>query len=339
MGTESAVGVARRLERDLSQEIVVGAFVLMVLLGIGYFTIILSRESWFKPKYEYEIRFSNVLGLREGDSVIVRGMPVGKITALKLEADGVHVSASMDQPLDLRTDYKSIVSVSSILGGRQLIIEQGRKEHKLPEGTLLNGQDPNDLMGNAADVVAAIKKSLVDGGILDDLKATSRSLREISDRLNKGEGTLGRLLSSDDTVYKDLSASVTSLRAISERLERGEGSLGKLLATDSKLYDDLSATVGSLKTVSERLEKGEGTLGKLLAPDDTLYRDVAAAAASLKAISGRIESGQGMLGRLVQDEELYNELRQVVREGRATIDDFRETAPILTFTSIFFGVF
>jgi hypothetical protein len=33
------------------------------------------------------------------------------------------------------------------------------------------------------------------------------------------------------------------------------------------------------------------------------------------------------------------EFQGLLREGRAALDDIRETSPITTFTSIFFGVF
>ena len=35
------------IAREMSREIVVGAFLVMILLGLGYFTIILSRETFF----------------------------------------------------------------------------------------------------------------------------------------------------------------------------------------------------------------------------------------------------------------------------------------------------
>ena len=42
---------------------------------------------------------------------------------------------------------------------------------------------------------------------------------------------------------------------------------------------------------------------------------------------------------MMQDDTMYNEVNDLVGEARAAIDDFRETAPIVTFTSIFFGAF
>ena len=70
-------------ERELTIEIIVGAFMIMIFLGIGYFTIMLSRETWFGTKYEKVISFRHVMGLKEGDGVMARGMPVGKVKRME----------------------------------------------------------------------------------------------------------------------------------------------------------------------------------------------------------------------------------------------------------------
>ena len=41
----------------------------------------------------------------------------------------------------------------------------------------------------------------------------------------------------------------------------------------------------------------------------------------------------------MKDDELYEEAKLLLQEIRATVDDFRETTPITTFTSVFFGAF
>jgi phospholipid/cholesterol/gamma-HCH transport system substrate-binding protein len=94
-----------------------------------------------------------------------------------------------------------------------------------------------------------------------------------------------------------------------------------------------------LKEISDRLAKGEGTLGKLLSEDDQVYADLAATLASFRGMSESIAKGEGTIGKLVSDEELYDEFKALVREGRAAVDDIRETSPVTTFTSIFFGAF
>jgi len=280
------------------------------------------------------------MGLRETDGVVVRGMTVGKVKEMTLEEDGVHVFLSLDKPLHMKPDYRISVAATSVLGGRHLVIDEGSEGlPELPSGRVFRGEPPYDLMADTAELINAIKEQFLEGGIVDNLRETTVHLRDVAVRISEGQGSLGRLLSDDETLYEDLSSAVSSLRTVSGRLERGEGAIGKLLSSDETVYEDLKAITGSLRKLSERLERGEGTLGRLMAGDDQLYEDLAASAASLRTLSAKLESGEGALGRLVQDDELYDEIRAAVIELRATIDDIRETSPVTTFTSVFFGAF
>jgi phospholipid/cholesterol/gamma-HCH transport system substrate-binding protein len=324
-------------------EVVVGAFMVMVFLGLGYFTIILSRDKWFGPKFTMHVVFSNVMGLRDGDNVVVRGMPVGKVKGLKLSDDGtgVEVVANLVQDLEVREGYRMRVVSTSVLGGRHLAVDEGPRSGKpLPlKGTPFRGETPIDLMEEAAETISAIKKGLITGGVISNIQNIASQLSDVATRLNSGKGTLGRLLSEDDTLYHDLSSAVASLRNVAERIDKGEGTMGKLMSKDDTLYRDLSSAVASIKNVAERVDKGEGTMGKLLSKDDVLYQDLSSAVASLKNIATSVDKGEGTVGKLIKDDTLYEDVKKAVGEVRATIDDYRETAPVVTFTSIFFGAF
>jgi phospholipid/cholesterol/gamma-HCH transport system substrate-binding protein len=50
----------------------------------------------------------------------------------------------------------------------------------------------------------------------------------------------------DDKVYTDLDATVANLRQVTDRLVKGEGTLGKLSA-DDKLYNDVSGLVKDVR--------------------------------------------------------------------------------------------
>jgi phospholipid/cholesterol/gamma-HCH transport system substrate-binding protein len=330
----------RCFNRELTLEVIVGAFMMTVLLGLGYFTILLSRESWFQKREYMEVLFENVMGLRDGESVVCRGMEVGKVKSIHMAGDGVHVRVSLDAPLRLREDYAITVETTSILGGRNLTIalgSDGKPEAQPLE--LYRGTPPKDLLTDATELVSGLRKSLIEDGTVDNLRAASEELRAIAQRVSAGEGTLGKLLSSDTRLYDDMAATVGSLKTVAERIEKGQGVLGKLLSEDDALYTDLAGTVKSLRATAERIEKGDGTLQKLLSDDARLYTDLADGIAALKRIAERVDRGEGLLGKLTTDDALYNEVRAAVNDVRQAIDDMRETTPVTTFTSVFFGAF
>ena len=285
-------------------EVTVGAFMFMILLALGFFTIVLSRQNIFRPSYRMDVVFENVKGLREGDNVFVRGVSIGKIKTLQIKPDGVHISVNLEQPVELHEDYAIEILPSSVLGGRYLNIYEGsHSTPEIPKGAVVKGLTPIDLIDEATKTTQLIKKALIEGGIIENLKTTMAQLNEVTAKLSRGEGTIGKLL------------------------------------TDDKVYEDLHDITANLKDISERAAKGKGTIGKLLSEDDQLYNNLAEAFASIKTIATSIEKGDGTVGKLVKDDKLYNELLMTMHEARAAIDDFRETAPITTFSSIFFGAF
>ena len=357
-------------------DMMVGLFVAGVLVLLGLFTIVISGSDildLLRGRGQHiRVNFNDVGGLRPHDSVIVHGVPVGQVKKMRLAQDhGVLADLAFSEHVQMHEGYTISVVSSSLLGGNYLLIEPGAGA-SLPDDAKFIGTPPHDMMRDIAEVVGGLRRTLEDQGTLDNIRKASVSLvevlgrvergegtmgrlfarddsiytnlsvtmlnlRTISDRLDKGEGLLGKLLSKDDTLYKDASAAVGNLRVISDRLEKGEGLIGKLLSPDDSLYTNLTATVANLRSISERLEKGEGTLGKLLSKDDQVYRDAAQTIANLRLVTDRLENGEGTLGKLSKDEALYKEIKGLVGDARQTLDGIRETTPVTTFTTILTG--
>ncbi len=333
------------IDREMTMELVVGTFVFMILLALGYFTIVLGRASLFEKKFPFEVEFQDVMGLRKDDNVVLRGMTVGKVKSLRLSDGRVRVLALMDGPISLKTDYKIVIVTTSILGGRYLEIKEGTAlAPPLPPDVMPQGDKPYDLMAEAAATIHDIRISLNEGGLLTNLESSVASIREVAAKIKNGEGSLGKLV-NDPSLYNEVQGAFKEFRdvankvqVIADKVSRGEGTLGKLLADDA-VYTNIQAVAENLRMITDRLNQGEGTLGKLMSKDDKLYSDIAATAASMKDITGRIERGEGLLGKLVKDETLYKDVKSAVNEVRAAVDDYRETSPVVSFTTLLFGAF
>ncbi|HEY4248356.1 MAG TPA: MlaD family protein [Lacunisphaera sp.] len=86
----------------------------------------------------------------------------------------------------------------------------------------------NDTKGIVADVKTgkgALGLLLYDEGTANSIKVTANNLRQISDKLNGGEGTLGKLI-SDDKIYRD----VQGLMKKADRAIDGLGDSGPITA-------------------------------------------------------------------------------------------------------------
>lgn len=283
--------------QQTSLEMVVGFFIVLVLVVLGYITIVLSQQNLFGTSHNLTVVFDQVTGLIRGDKVFVKGVDVGRVKSLAIQRDGVHAELTMDYPVQLHENYRISVTPSSVLGGKFVDVYEGSSDRPLlPEGAPIVGSGPVDFISELSDGVKAVRQTLEGGGVLGNLEKTMDNVGELTQRLRDGQGTIGRLL-VEDALY-------TNLLAVSERLSQGEGTLGKLMSSDDTLYRDLSATVASLKETAETINRGEGTLGKL-----------------------------------IKDDGVYKQIDGLMVEVRAALDDLRETTPIVSFSSIFFGAF
>jgi len=344
----------RTRQHDVTAELVVGAFVFLVLLMLGLFTIVIGKQNLFQKTYEMSVYFEDVRGLKDGEAVLLRGMKVGIVDDLVIDSERnlVEVRLLLKEPITLYSDYSVEVVSASMLGGKNVIINQGKNTTDLADTTQLKGRPPADLVEEATRVVQEVRESLNQGGVRENLEKIMANLRSTTDQIASGSGTIGRLL-NDDEIYTDLRAAFTNfnavavnIRSVSERLERGEGTLGKLFSSDETIYDDIKKVAENLNTMaanlasaSQRIEDGEGTLGKLLSKNSEVYDDLKAASASIRSLAAKVDTGDGSLSRLINDPALYDEAKKLVEEVRATVDDFRETSPITTFSTILFGAF
>jgi phospholipid/cholesterol/gamma-HCH transport system substrate-binding protein len=220
-----------RHKNDLNIEIIVGLFMFLILLALGVFTIVLSRQNFWQEKYPVHVLFKDVGGLREGDNVFLRGTQVGTVKSTFLRDHHVEVVAVLDIPIELHQGYKVEVVASSMLGGKIMKIHEGKRSTPRI--------DPSEKLFGAVPV-----------DILDELSGAVKQLRTFSDQLADGEGTLGRLL-QDDSLYENINAGAASFKTVGEKLENGEGTLGKLLSEED-VYNELSAIMHDLREVAGR---------------------------------------------------------------------------------------
>ena len=86
----------------------------------------------------------------------------------------------------------------------------------------------------------------------DDLKLTLGQAKGIFADIEKGQGTVGKLL-KDETLYNETSLAMTTLREIMQKINRGEGTVGKLI-NDESLLKNVKLSLQKLDKATEGLE-------------------------------------------------------------------------------------
>lgn len=330
----------------------VGIFVFLGILALLYLTVQLAQEA-FTPKDSYRIYavFDSVSGLIRGAKVEMAGVPIGKVGEISLTPEGkAKVELLIYKKYKIQEDALAVVRTFGVLGDKYVELKPGYSSNYLAEGAMLakteSAVDLDQILASIGPAVEGLKEVLGTQEGKENLKIlvanirdASESFKKIADKVEKGQGTLGKLI-ADDKLYKDFVALSQSLKNASQKLEvlaqqidKGEGTLGKLIK-DESLYVTLKNTAANLEKVSKKLEKGEGTLGKLI-NDDEVYKDLRAlskdlrnTAQNLDKIVAKIERGEGTLGKLLKDDSLYTEAKKTLKSVNRAAKGVEEQVPI-----------
>jgi phospholipid/cholesterol/gamma-HCH transport system substrate-binding protein len=169
-----------------------------------------------------------------------------------------------------------------------------------------------DLAGKFTEIAANLEQITVDfKGFTSDVQA--------------GKGVLGRL-SKDETLAQEVADAVKQIREISERINTAEGTLWKFLE-DPELYN-------RVMSATENIE--QSTIGKLISNDE-LYAKLDKVATDISAATGALRNAEGTLGKLVMDRALYDDVQRALNILTRTLEEYREAAPLTTFSSILFS--
>jgi phospholipid/cholesterol/gamma-HCH transport system substrate-binding protein len=344
--------------KKMGTETKVGIFVLLGIIVLAFMTVTVGKFHLGKEAgYRIYALFDSAAGLDRNSPVRIAGVHVGTVERVFLEGGKAKVTLRIPPDVKLFEDAKAYLMSEGLLGERYIEISPGseekprlRDEGVIPQGAppvtldqVLSrlsgiGEDMKGVLAPLGQILQGIDPEKV-GHVVSNFETFSRDLpplvadardtlnnfKNISGKLERGEGTLGKLI-SDEEAYRDIKKTLVAIRDVAEKVQRGEGTLGKLIS-DEEAYQDLKKTLVALRGIAEKVQKGEGTLGKLIS-DDGAYQDAKATLANLRHLSEKLERGEGVLGRLITDEQLGREVEKTVKRVQEAAEGVREQNPV-----------
>lgn len=116
--------------------IAVGAFVLILALGLAGFVIWLGAVSLEGNQDRYRIFFTgSVTGLQQGSSVRYRGIPIGTVQRIRINPDNIQqieVTIAVDPETPIMTNSVASLEMLGITGGIYVQITGGSRETGRP---------------------------------------------------------------------------------------------------------------------------------------------------------------------------------------------------------------
>jgi len=307
-------------------------FILMVFLFfIG------SEQKIFARKNEYEVRLENVTGLAEGNPVRMSGVTIGVIRDIKLPQDPkqkqVEILLMVDRKFAERVRGDSRVRLKKLgllTGDSYIDVTPGSPRFPaLEPGAVIPSSRQTDV------------EALITSGedLVDNFVQISYSLKNILQRIDRGEGLIGELTTTPETRQRITDTFLTTLNktnAILGHVESGKGVVGKLVYDDAyanQLTGSLASAATSLESITGTVQRGfetnEGLVPALMndpAAKARVYEvveNLRTTSSNLATFTATMQKGEGIVPRLMNDkayaDEALAEFTTLVKQLNVTV--------------------
>ncbi|MGH7885169.1 MAG: MlaD family protein [Thermodesulfobacteriota bacterium] len=309
-------------------------FVIGVIILLGLFDFLDSIPFVKKEKLIFTY-FDRISELREGNSVKLSGVVVGKVSNVTLENGRVKVFLRVKKNSEVRKDSVASIRSISLLGTNYVSLTFG-KGPVTEAYDVLPSVEPTDL-NKIFESVGSIVDTIDDAlgmfatGDNEDAKGIVKNIGSIMGDLSDGKGTLGKLL-KDETLYNELTSAFTNVGELTDKLNEGNGTFAKMMR-DEEFFDLAKGSLININKMTSSMDLEKGTVGKLL-KDEELYDEINQAVKRLNSILAKVDDGKGTVGKLINDDQLYKDSKNTIKKVEKNLDTLEDIAPLSTLGSV-----
>jgi phospholipid/cholesterol/gamma-HCH transport system substrate-binding protein len=132
----------------VNTEVIVGVFVLIGLLALGYLAIKLGKmEVIGGSGYTVHAKFPTVGGLRIGSPVEIAGVTIGRVDRISLENFQARVAFRLNDDIKLPEDSIASVRTKGLIGEQYVRISPGGSEQMISQGgEIIETEAPIDVI-------------------------------------------------------------------------------------------------------------------------------------------------------------------------------------------------
>ncbi len=288
--------------------IAVGAFIIIGLLFLlGGVLSVGNLHSTFQKKMTISTVFTDVNGLQEGNNIWFSGVKIGTVKKMELIGESkvlVIMNINIESHQFIRKDAKVRLSADGLIGNKILVIYGGTQE----AGAVEEG----DRLAN--------ESALSTEEMMITLQKNNLNILALTEKLAKGEGTIGSLLTKDD-IYKNLAATSAALQSASESTQAFVATLNNYatkLNTEGNLAHDLVTDT----TVFKSLQASMKQLEQMAANADATVKDLKEAAANPNS----------PMGVLMRDEKTGAEIKRTISNLEKSSETLNENLEALKYS-------
>jgi phospholipid/cholesterol/gamma-HCH transport system substrate-binding protein len=264
-------------------------FIGVLLLIIAVFTIG-DKESLFTPTFNVRANFSTIEGLRSGSQVRLSGITVGTVSAIRILQDSVgrvEVLMRLNHEISpfIKSDTRANIETEGLVGNKVIVLSVGSSSApQVKEGGLIIGVDP---LGFSAIIMETQE-------MLSYTKSLTKSLSEIVEKVNQGEGSVGKMINSDD-LYQNtnrlINTAERSLSTITSNLDTLASVVNSLSGGVESVVSNVDQVIVNIDEILNNVQEGKGLLGKLISDKSNYDSSAAQILANLILISDEASIG------------------------------------------------
>ena len=271
-------------------------------------------RDWFTPTSELRLVLpaAGVAGLEAGADVEVLGTKAGRVQRIVLDPNQqMYALLEIDEQAKpfIRRDSTAVIRRRFGVAGAAFVdISRGTGEEMDWSYAVIEATTERAPTDSVSALIDEVRQKVFP--ILDNAGKATQSLAEIVERINRGEGSVGRLL-VDQSLVQQTEATVGSARDAMAALNVLMAELQKSAGNVSALTEKANAPDG----VPALLAKADGALAALR----KILDDFAPASHRLPAIAKNVEGGTANLPALLtQLQVTVQQLDQLVAQLRSS---------------------
>jgi phospholipid/cholesterol/gamma-HCH transport system substrate-binding protein len=246
----------------------------------------------------WHVRFEQAGGLGEGDEVMVNGIRKGAVRKMTLVGDHVGVDLGLANEITLTRDSRVAIRNVGLMGEKVIAVDLRTTGGAWSSRDTIPGEFERGL-----------------GEVMSELGSAVAGVRGISEQL----GGVSQAITNGG-----LKSAIENFRKTSEQLRMAvEENRAQLHATLEN-FNAVSRTARTLTTDREaQLRTAIDHFASAAQNIDRLTTRLDSLRTSLQSTAYKVDRGQGTLGKLVNDDKLYTELNESVKNLNALIVDVK----------------
>jgi phospholipid/cholesterol/gamma-HCH transport system substrate-binding protein len=286
--------------------------------------------------------FETLKELKEGDQVRMAGVKIGEVEKTRLAGRRAEAVLRIKPEVRIKSDATATIVMSGLIGTNAISIDLGTDAATdLTEGAEIKTKASADLNAVMAQMGELGKK--LEGAIGNLSGSLSGD--------GKGPGIIQKLDTLVTENRENITKTTSNLQSITDKVNKGDGTLGKLI-NDPSVHDELVATINEIKhraaeaksfianaqSIIDEVKQGKGAIGTLVF-DQKAGDDLKASIANLRSVSDKISRGEGTLGKLLNDESMLRDAQSIMKKADRALDGLDDTGPITAVGVVARGLF